>query len=87
MEFDDSAELTHQANVDFYRCREQNGPAKPGCIIGVQHALVDVDGSTGARDIDENAQPEDGNDGNSLPGRQLQAPNQRHWEDRYKEVG
>lgn len=79
--------MTYQTEVDFHRGGNENRPAEPGCIVGDDHALPDVDSANGAGDVDDNSQTEDRDDGKTLAGGQLEPPDQRHWQGRDQEIG
>lgn len=78
---------TDQSQVDLDSSGQQNRPAHPGRIVGTKHTLVDIGGTDGTGDINDNTKTENRHDSKSLPGGQLQVPNQWHGKDGTHEIG
>lgn len=78
---------TYQSQVDLDSSGQQNRPAHPGRIVGTKHTLVDIGGTDGTGDVDDNTKTENRHDSKSLPGGQLQVPNQWHGKNGAHEIG
>jgi hypothetical protein len=79
--------VTYQSQTNFHCSGDQNWPSNPCSVIAGNHTLPHVYGSHGACNVDDDTQPEDRNDGETLAGGELQTPDERHWDCSGKEVG